>query len=58
MATIKRFEELEIWQTARVLAKKVKVLTETKLFAQDFRFRDQINASAGSVMDNMRKDLK
>ena len=58
MATIKRFEDLEIWQTARELAKKVKRLTETELFSKDFRFRNQINASAGSVMDNITEGFE
>ena len=58
MGTIKRFEDLELWQTARELAKKVKVLTETELFSRDFRFRDQTNASAGSVMDNIAEGFE
>jgi four helix bundle protein len=58
MATIKRFEDLELWQTARELAKKVKMFTETELFSRDFRFRDQTNASAGSVMDNIAEGFE
>jgi four helix bundle protein len=54
MATIKRFEELEIWQ----MAKKVKRFTESELFAKDFRFKDQANASAGSVMDNIAEGFE
>lgn len=58
MATIKSFEELEIWQIARELAKRVKKLTETELFCKDYRFRDQTNASAGSVMDNIAEGFE
>lgn len=58
MATIKRFEDLEIWQISRELAKKVKSLTETEQFSKDFRFRDQTNASAGSVMDNIAEGFE
>jgi len=57
MATIKKFEDLEIWQAARELAKRIKRLTETELFSKDFRFRDQINASVGSVIDNIAEGL-
>lgn len=57
MATIKRFEDLEIWQISRELAKKVKKLTETEQFSKDFRFRDQTNAS-GSVMDNIAEGFE
>ena len=58
MGTIKRFEDLEIWQIARDLARKVKVLTEAELYSKDFRFRDQRNASAGSVMDNIAEGFE
>jgi four helix bundle protein len=58
MGTIKRFEDLELWQIARELAKKVKLLTERELFSKDFRFRDQTNASAGSVMDNIAEGFE
>ena len=58
MATIKRFEDLEIWQASRELAKKVKILTETELFSKDYRFRDQANASAGSAMDNIAEGFE
>jgi four helix bundle protein len=58
MGTIKRFEDLELWQIARDLARKVKVLTEAELYSKDFRFRDQTNASAGSVMDNIAEGFE
>jgi len=58
MATIKRFEDLEIWQIARALAEKVKRLTEIEPFSKDFRFRDQINDAAGSVMDNIAEGFE
>ena len=53
MATIKNFEDLEIWQKARCLANDIFKLTEHAPFSKDFRFRDQIRASSGSVMDNI-----
>jgi four helix bundle protein len=58
MATIKRFEDLEIWQVARILAEKIKRLTEIEPFSKDFRFRDQVNAAAGSVMDNIAEGFE
>ena len=50
---IKRFEDLEIWQEARKLCKIVYEITSTGRFSADFRFRDQIRASAGSSVDNI-----
>lgn len=53
MATFKRFEDLEIWQLARKLCINVFEITEKGPFLKDFRFKDQIKASSGSVMDNI-----
>lgn len=50
MATITKFEELEIWQLARQLSKKVFTLTEKEKFNKDFGIRNQIRRS---VMDNI-----
>lgn len=46
------FENLDIWQEARELSKFVFKLTSVEPFSIDFKFRDQIRASSGSVMDN------
>ena len=53
MATIKRFEDLEIWQEARRLSKEVIRLAKHSELKNDFRLRDQIIDSSGSVMDNI-----
>lgn len=58
MATIKRFEDLEIWQTARILSKKVFLLSDVPPFSKDFKFRDQIRDSSGSVMDNIAEGFE
>ena len=50
---ISRFEDLEIWQEARELYRRVFQITSEKPFVSDFRFRDQMRASAGSVADNI-----
>ncbi|PZR23924.1 MAG: four helix bundle protein [Flavobacterium psychrophilum] len=58
MATIKRFEDLEIWQEARRLSKEIyKISVETDL-KSDFRLRDQIKASSGSIMDNIAEGFE
>lgn len=58
MATYKRFEDLPKWQTARILAEKIKRLTETEPFSKDYRFVAQINDSAGSAMDNIAEGFE
>jgi len=50
---IKKFEDLEIWKEARELCKVVYEITSTGPFSKDYKFRDQMRASAGSSMDNI-----
>jgi four helix bundle protein len=58
MATITRFEDLEIWQLARNLSKKVYALTYKEPLASDFRLRDQMRGSSGSIMDNIAEGFE
>ncbi len=58
MATVKRFEDLEIWQFARQLSIDVFELTLKEKFSKDFRLRDQIRASSGSTMDNIAEGFE
>lgn len=51
--TFKRFEDLEIWQEARLLAKLVHELLQSPSLHRDFALRDQMSRSSGSVMDNI-----
>ena len=50
---IERFEDLDIWQKARELCGLIYPLTTKEPFSKDYRFRDQIRSSAGSIMDNI-----
>ena len=58
MATITRFEDLEIWQEARRLAKEIHFISLETELKTDFRFRDQIKAASGSVMDNIAEGFE
>lgn len=58
MATIKCFEDLEIWQDARRLSKEVIRLTKSTDLETDFKLRDQIKSSSGSVMDNIAEGFE
>jgi four helix bundle protein len=58
MATIQKFEDLEIWQKARLLSQKVYPLTFIKPIVDDYRFKDQIRGSVGSIMDNIAEGFE
>ena len=53
MATIKRFEDLEIWQLAREVGNKVFEETQKGKLSKDYKLRDQMNNAGGSIMDNI-----
>jgi four helix bundle protein len=55
---IERFEDLEIWQEARELCKKVFEITSLDPFRSDFKLRDQISSSSGSIMDNIAEGFE
>jgi four helix bundle protein len=50
---INRFEDIEAWQLARDLTRKVYNLTKKTEFAHDFGLRKQIQDAAGSSMHNI-----
>ena len=51
MATIKKFEDLEIWQLARMQTNDFDAIVTQGTLGKDFELRNQMNASSGSVMD-------
>lgn len=58
MATYKRFEDLPIWQDARVFAKQVFEASRKGGFSKEFRLCSQIRASSGSIMDNIAEGFE
>ena len=58
MATITKFEDLEIWQEARKLTKEIYQISKETDLKQDFRFKEQIKSSSGSVMDNIAEGFE
>ncbi|WP_417882275.1 four helix bundle protein [Xanthomarina gelatinilytica] len=58
MATISRFEDLEICQEARRLFNIIKDITIETDLKNDFRLKDQIKGSSGSVMDNIAEGFE
>ena len=50
---IERFEDIEAWQLARELTRKVYRLTKKSEFAKDYGLKKQIQDAAGSSMHNV-----
>lgn len=58
MPTITRFEEIEAWKTARLLANLIYGLTDQGAFARDYGLKDQIRRAAVSVMSNIAEGFE
>lgn len=53
MATVNKFTELEVWQLANELEKKIFQELNAGTLCKDFALKDQINKSVGSIPDNI-----
>ncbi|HLP12425.1 MAG TPA: four helix bundle protein [Flavobacteriales bacterium] len=53
MASIKRFEDLEVWQKSRELCGEIGHILLKEGLSRNFKLRDQIDGSSGSIMDNI-----
>ena len=53
MATIRSFEEFEVWQTAREISRRVYALSRKKPFVYDYGLKDQICRASISIMSNI-----
>jgi len=56
--TYTEFEDLPIWQEARAISKLIFEITSDGAISRDFRFRDQIRSSSGSVADNIAEGFE
>lgn len=51
--SIRRYQDLGVWQAADALRQEVYTLTGSGLSARDFRFNEQLRSAAGSVAANI-----
>jgi four helix bundle protein len=58
MATIDKFEDLEIWKKSRELCNNIYLFIQREPFVKDFKLSNQINGSSGSVMDNIAEGFE
>ncbi len=50
---VRRFEDIQAWQEARILTKQVYVMTREGALSKDFGLRDQLQRASVSVMANI-----
>lgn len=53
MGTFKSFEEIEVWQKARVLTQEIYMVTNDARFSRDFALCKQLRRASVSVMANI-----
>ncbi|WP_303316303.1 four helix bundle protein [Flavivirga abyssicola] len=58
MATVKQFEDLEIWKLARILCDDINKLALRTDLRTDYKLYGQIDGSSGSVMDNIAEGFE
>ena len=58
MATIKKFEDILAWQKARELNRLIGQFIDRGKFKNNFRLINQIEGSAGSIMDNIAEGFE
>ena len=55
---VKRFEDLQVWQDARMFVKSIYELTSLDNFKKDFGLKDQIQRAAVSIMNNISEGFE
>ena len=58
MATVRKFEDLEIWQLSRILCKEIFEVIENTNLKNNYRLANQIDGSSGSIMDNIAEGFE
>src|SRR5262245_51889630 len=58
MARIVRFEEIEAFQTARSLTRRIYEVSRSGEFCKDFGLRDQMRPAAVSVLSNIAEGFE
>lgn len=53
MATIKKFEDLESWQLARVFIKEIFLMSNMEPLSRDFELKAQLKKAALSISNNI-----
>jgi len=58
LATVKNFEDLEVWQLSRELCREVYQIIQNTPLVNNWKLRDQIDSASGSIMDNIAEGFE
>ncbi len=58
MGKLERFEEMEMWKSARALVVKVYSISHAPMFAHDYALRDQIRRASVSIVSNIAEGFE
>ncbi|KMQ62133.1 30S ribosomal protein S23 [Chryseobacterium sp. BLS98] len=58
MGTIRKFEDLEIWQLSRELCKEIYNIIQGTALKNNFKLCSQIDSSSGSIIDNIAEGFE
>jgi four helix bundle protein len=58
MATVKQFEDLQVWQDARALVKDIYTTSKHRDFYRDIGLREQIRRASISAMSNIAEGFE
>lgn len=58
MATVKNFEDLEIWINARKICDDIFKIKQSTNLESDYKLYNQLNGSSGSIMDNIAEGFE
>lgn len=58
MAKVQVFEDLDIWKLAREISNDTYVLFETTPLGKNYALSNQMDRSAGSIMDNIAEGFE
>lgn len=58
MATVRRFEDLDVWKLSREIVNNIYDLTNKSAFSKDYALRNQIRRSAIGILSNIAEGFE
>ena len=58
MASVEKFEDLDVWKKAREITRSIYAASSSEKFAKDFALRNQIRRAAISILSNIAEGFE